>query len=101
MTAEWVYEACSVRPLRDPCAPRSRGLTLAREVKRDPDMRLPRHTLDPYADVAPVLQIGRPEVEHRFLVDADDAARFAAVFAEQLNEEIPDRANPVNHLVTT
>ena len=64
-------------------------------------MRLPRHTLDPYADVSPVLQIGRPEVEHRFLVDVDDAARFAAVVGEHLNEEIPDRANPFNQLVTT
>src|SRR5687768_14649470 len=64
-------------------------------------MRLPRHTLDPYADVSPVLQIGRPEVEHRFLVDSDDATRFTEVLGERLNEEFPDRLNPVNHLVTT
>ena len=35
-------------------------------------MRLPRHTLDPHADVSPVLQVGRSEVEHRFLVEAGD-----------------------------
>jgi hypothetical protein len=64
-------------------------------------MRLPRHTLDPYADVSPVLQIGRPEVEHRFLVDGDDAARFVAVVSERLAEETLDRQNPVCHLVTT
>lgn len=64
-------------------------------------MRLPRHTLDPFADVSPVLQIGRPEVEHRFLVDTDDAARFAALVGEHLGEEIFDRENPVSHVVTT
>lgn len=64
-------------------------------------MRLPRHTLDPYADVSPVLQIGRPEVEHKFLVDADDAARFVEVAGQELTEEIRDPANPVCHLVTT
>lgn len=64
-------------------------------------MRLPRHTLDPYAAVSPVLQIGRPEVEHKFLVDADDAARFAAVVAAELTEEVMSRESPVNHLVTT
>lgn len=64
-------------------------------------MRLPRHTLDPYADVSPVLQIGRPEVEHKFLVDADAAAEFIALAGEHLSEEVLDRANPVNHLVTT
>ena len=64
-------------------------------------MRLPRHTLDPLADVSPVLQVGRPEVEHRFLVDGDDAARFAALLDEHLCEEILDRANPVCHVVTT
>lgn len=64
-------------------------------------MRLPRHTLDPYADVSPVLQIGRPEVEHKFLVDADEAARFAGVVSERLAEEVFDRASPVSHVVTT
>lgn len=64
-------------------------------------MRLPRHTLDPYADVSPVLQIGRAEVEHRFLVDADDAARFVELVGERLAEEILDRQNPVCHVVTT
>ncbi len=64
-------------------------------------MRLPRHTLDPYADVSPVLDIGVAEVEHRFLLDADDAARFAALVGEHLAEEIRDRANPVAHVVTT
>jgi hypothetical protein len=64
-------------------------------------MRLPRHTLDPLADVSPVLQIGRPEVEHKFLVEGDAAAEFIAVAGEHLSEEVLDRANPVNHLVTT
>jgi len=64
-------------------------------------MRLPRHTLDPHADVSPVLQVGRAEVEHRFLVDADDAASFASLVGEHLGEEIVDRASPVNHVVTT
>jgi len=64
-------------------------------------MRLPRHTLDPYADVSPVLQIGRSEVEHRFLVDGDAAVRFVAQVGEHLDEEIHDRSNPVNVLVTT
>ncbi|HEU5055494.1 MAG TPA: VTC domain-containing protein [Kofleriaceae bacterium] len=64
-------------------------------------MRLPRHTLDPYADVSPVLQIGRAEVEHKFLVEADEAARFAAIVSERLAEEVFDRQRPVSHVVTT
>ena len=64
-------------------------------------MRLPRHTLDPYADVSLALQIGRPEVEHKFLVDADDAARIAAIVSERLDVEVMDRANPVAHVVST
>jgi hypothetical protein len=51
--------------------------------------------------VSPLLQIGLAEVEHRFLVDADDAARFASLVAEHLQEEILDRTSPVNHVVTT
>jgi len=100
LTSARVYEACRVRTFADRWALRSRGVALARMVKGDPPMRLPRHTLDPNA-VSPVLQVGRAEVEHRFLVDGDDAARFAALVGEHLGEEIFDRAYPVNHVVTT
>src|SRR5687768_10682820 len=64
-------------------------------------MRLPRHTLDPYADISPVLEVGRPEIEHRFLVDAADADSFIEFVELYLPEQIHDRFNPVNYLVTT
>jgi hypothetical protein len=62
-------------------------------------MRSPRHTLDPYADVSPLLEGGQLEVEHRFLVA--DAGRFTAIVERHLPEQIHDQERPANHVLTT
>ncbi|HUS64157.1 MAG TPA: VTC domain-containing protein [Kofleriaceae bacterium] len=51
--------------------------------------------------LAPMLHVGTPEVEHRFLVDAEEADRIAVLAAHFLSEDSHDPVYLVNHVVTT
>ena len=63
-------------------------------------MRLARHSM-PMRSLSPMLQVGTPEVEHRFLVDAEEADRIAVLAAHYLSEDSHDPVYLVNHVVTT
>jgi hypothetical protein len=78
----------------------SRVVALARDVKPSPAMRLARPSM-PMKTRAPMLQIGSPEIETRFLMSGEDADRLAVLAAHFLAEDVHDDVYLVNHVVTT